>query len=284
MNAQKINTDFDTAENLAEIVQFQPQQEILALPIWCNGKMLLSPTKNWQIVENRWKIPLCDSNEAKNCLISAQQNLQTWQNLQIQQRLTFLIDIVDLLQKNLYAEHFVKNFFTEVDRKPLLNFFTERLRTKINFYLNSYSNSTLMPSENSSNNAKNICCLVLNNIDYQGGEQQFFSDFADIFVKEIFVLGKTLIINPSPNLSPLVLAFVELTSRIQKKFPEGVINVLHGNQQIINEICEAFSEFSELNSEKVLNFRFVANQNLKQQYMQLLQLLKNKNGNISVIE
>ena len=66
MATQKINTDFDSAENLDQITQFEPQQKILFLPLWCDGKMLLSPVQSWETIENRWNVPLCDQNETKN--------------------------------------------------------------------------------------------------------------------------------------------------------------------------------------------------------------------------
>ena len=52
MATQKINTDFDSAENLDQITQFEPQQKILFLPLWCDGKMLLSPVQSWETIEN----------------------------------------------------------------------------------------------------------------------------------------------------------------------------------------------------------------------------------------
>lgn len=243
----KINTDFDSAENLDQITQFQPQQNILSLPLWCDGKMLLSPVQSWEIVDNRWNVPLCDQNETKNCLISAQKNLSSWNKKSPTERLDYLKKWLDLLATDLYLQHFENNFFVEPQRKNLLKIFIENIQKQINLY------NSKIPE----NAEENICFLLLNNSNYESGEIQFFQDFAKEFVQQIFIAGNTLIINPTPNLSPLMLALMELTSRIQPKFPDGVVNVLHGNSKIIKEIHKSFAEVK-------------ANENIKLQIISII--------------
>lgn len=243
----KINTDFDSAENLDQITQFQPQQNILSLPLWCDGKMLLSPVQSWEIVDNRWNVPLCDQNETKNCLISAQKNLSSWNKKSPTERLDYLKKWLDLLASDLYLQHFENNFFIEPQRKNLLKIFIENIQKQINLY------NSKIPE----NAEENICFLLLNNSNYESGEIQFFQDFAKEFVQQIFIAGNTLIINPTPNLSPLMLALMELTSRTQPKFPDGVVNVLHGNSKIIKEIHKSFAEVK-------------ANENIKLQIISII--------------
>ena len=260
MATQKINTDFDSAENLDQITQFEPQQKILFLPLWCDGKMLLSPVQSWETIENRWNVPLCDQNETKNCLISAQKNFSVWNKKSPKERLDFLQKWLDLLSTDLYLQHFENNFFAEPQRKNLLKNFIENIQQQIN--LNSHK------QEIAENDGENICFLIANNSNYELGEEQFFQDFAKVFVSQIFVAGKTLIINPSPNLSPLMLALMELTSRTQPKFPDGVVNVLHGKGGVIKGIHKSFAEVKAAENENIkLQFEFIANAKQKQHYL-----------------
>lgn len=263
MNTKKINTDFDSAENLDQITQFEPQQKILFLPLWCDGKMLLSPVQSWETIDNRWNVPLCDQNETKNCLISAQKNLSTWNNKSPKERLNYLSKWLDLLETDLYLQHFENNFFVEPQRKHLLKNFIKNVHQQINLYSN-------YQDEEYNKNCE-ICFLLLNNADYEDGEEQFFYHFAKIFVSQGFVAGKTLIINPSPNLSPLMLALMELTSRTQAKFPDGVVNVLHGKSEILKGIHENFDEIKAKTTENIkLQFDCVANEAIKQNYLKLI--------------
>lgn len=255
----KINTDFDSAENLDQITQFEAQQKILFLPLWCEGKMLLSPVQSWITIDNSWNVPLCDQNEARSCLISAQRALQDWNIKSPNERLNYLIKWIDLLNKDLYLQHFETNFFNEPQRKHLLKTFIESIRQQINFYLNSANNSSQSNLE--------FLFLLVNNADYELGEEQFFQDFAKKFVSQVFIAGKTLVIKPSPNLSPLMLALAELTSRIQPKLPDGVINVLHGKGEIIKTI------YQNSDSEQVIRsmlLDFVTNKSLEQSYLTLI--------------
>ena len=68
-----------------------------------------------------------------------------------------------------------------------------------------------------------------------------------------------------------MLALMELTSRTQPKFPDGVVNVLHGKGGVIKGIRKSFAEVKAAENENIkLQFEFIANAKQKQHYLDLI--------------
>ncbi|MBL8398552.1 MAG: aldehyde dehydrogenase family protein [Candidatus Accumulibacter sp.] len=194
------------------------QEEIRAIPLWINGHAYLTmapafidvrDARNQQI---KRRTPRCGSLEAAAAVAAAEQARLEWSERRIVDRSALLGSLADALSG--YAEHFA----------GLLGEETGWTAAQATAEIASAGDALRSPAP----------------IDAANGVIAILCDRHQPFLAVVrlaaswLLAGSTVILKPSPHVPSALFALAELATRCG--FPGGVINVLHGDLEVIEAL------------------------------------------------
>jgi succinate-semialdehyde dehydrogenase/glutarate-semialdehyde dehydrogenase len=195
----------------------RPAEDILALPLWINGRAYLTVTPSFQPVcaagqsEVLRRIPLCGAAEVRVALLSAQSASATWEALEVPTRAAFLSTLGEALGQ--YAAHF-SGMIVEETGKSL---------TAAGAEVDSVV-ALLLSSRDAS--SAGVVAIV--------GEAKDSLLGALTQAVPAWLAGACVVFRSAPSAPSALLALAELSARCG--FPAGVFNVLHGNEAVVDEL------------------------------------------------
>jgi succinate-semialdehyde dehydrogenase/glutarate-semialdehyde dehydrogenase len=194
-----------------------PAEDILALPLWINGRAYLTVTPSFQPVcaagqgEVLRRIPLCGAAEVRVALQSAQAASAAWMALAIHVRAALLMALGEALER--YAAHF-SSVIVEESGKPETAAAKE-VAAVVGLLRNAQEASS-----------SGVLAIV--------GEASDPLLGALSLAIPAWLAGACVVFRSPPFAPSALFALAELSGRCG--FPAGVFNVLHGNETVVDEL------------------------------------------------
>ncbi|MEI7612278.1 MAG: aldehyde dehydrogenase family protein [Betaproteobacteria bacterium] len=194
-----------------------PAEDILALPLWINGRAFLTVTPSFQPVraagqgEVLRRIPLCGAAEVSVALQSARAASAAWAALAAPARAALLIALGEALER--YAAHFSSMIVAEAG-KPETAAATE-VEAVVALLRSARETSS-----------SGVVAIV-------GEIKDPLLGVLSLAVPE-WLAGACVVFRSVPSAPSALFALAELSGRCG--FPAGVFNVLHGNETVVDEL------------------------------------------------
>lgn len=206
-------------------MQFTPEGPN-ALPLWCHGRALLTMPPHWFTVTHPQTgaplrlIPLCDHHNAQPILRDSRAALANWQAVPVSTRQQALLRLVARL------EQFRANFIALLQEDGL-----DAATATKDFDL--AVSARWQDQDSPKISGKVLACLP--------GQKMPFSHALN-FLAQHLPQGNTVILKPAPGAASALFALCELASRADDDsglavIPDGVLNLLHGDQAALTALC-----------------------------------------------
>ena len=194
-----------------------PAEDILAIPLWINGRAYLTVTPAFQDVRDPEngkvlrRIPLCGANEVRIALESAQEVNAPWAALAIPTRAEILNSVGEALEE--YAAHFA-GMIAEETGKP-----QEAADAEVDAAV------ALLRGVREVSSAGVVAVI---------GEKKDPLLGALRLAVPAWLAGASIVLRPPPSAPSALFALAELAGRCG--FPGGVLNILYGNEDVVEEL------------------------------------------------
>lgn len=194
-----------------------------ALPLWINGRAFLTMTEHFQTVQNPQngqalrQLPMCGEHELKLAIESCQSASSDWQTQFQTLCQPVFASAAELLEK--FSKHFCKMLTEETSQTE------EQASSQIQAAL-----SHLRSQQSASAPAQTPLAYVL-------------MDASEPFAKPLHSIlqalsqGQCVVIKTSPKAPAALFALTELFARAG--LPSGVMNLLHGDEALVNAIAQS---------------------------------------------
>ena len=202
----------------------QETDDPMAIPLWINGHAYLTMTERFFDIRNPKtgqilrRIPLCGANEAAKAVAAAQNALPGWTATALKVRAALLVSVGDALDS--YAEHFAGLMIEETGCAA--DAAAAEVRAAV-----ALVRSAATP-EASGVLAGVLAIVSDDTAPLLGSLSRAVPALLD---------GATVVLKPSPKAPSTVFALAELSA--QSGFPDGVFNVLQGDEAAIEGLCAA---------------------------------------------
>jgi len=191
----------------------------LAIPLWINGRAYLTVGDSFFDVVNpvtgqaRHRVPMCGADEAATVVGAARDAQTAWAELGVAGRQACLARLADEL--NRYAGHFAKLLVEEIGCAEA--------------QAEAEVASAVVSLRDASVGESGLAALVVDPLSPLAG-------LAKGAVPALLA-GATLVLKPSPKAPSAAFALCELATRCD--WPDGVLNLMHGDAPAIEGLCAA---------------------------------------------
>lgn len=195
----------------------RPAEDIMALPLWINGRSYLTVTPSFLSVcaagqgEVLRRIPLCGAAEVRVALQSAQAASAAWEALEVPARAALLNALGEALAQ--YGAHFNGMIVEETGASEAAA--GAEVEAAV----------TLLRSHRETSSAGVAAIVVHAKDPLLGGLTQ---------AVPAWLAGACVVFRSAPSAPSVLFALAELSARCG--FPAGVFNVLHGNETVVEEL------------------------------------------------
>lgn len=198
--------------------------EILAIPLWLNGHAYLTmapafcDVRDARTGEIRRRTPLCGAREAQAAVDSARDALPSWASLSVDARATLLALLADALSG--YADHFAGLIAEETGKDAAAASAEVAEAVQV---------LRAVATAGARSGGSGVVAVVSDRLAPLLGPLQLAAP--------ALLGGATIVLKPSPSAPSATFALAELTAR--SGFPDGVVNLLHGDLAAVEGLCSA---------------------------------------------
>jgi malonate-semialdehyde dehydrogenase (acetylating)/methylmalonate-semialdehyde dehydrogenase len=213
----------------------------ISIPLYIDGKHVQSDSKDWRDVLNPAtqevvaRVPFATAAEVDAAVASAKKAFAGWRNTSLGQRMRIMLKFQHLLRENATQ---LAELITREHGKTLPDAEGEVMRG-LEVVEHACSITSLQLGELAENVAGGVDVYTINQpIGVGAGITAFnFPVMLPCFMFPMAVAcGNTFVLKPSEQDPSASLMLVELAN--QAGLPPGVLNVVHGGPDVVNQICD----------------------------------------------